>query len=866
METASATGAPSTVGLYSPLDSSRRQIRVLEVLPVKVKSRNLGTAFASFNNDHNEDEKDDDYAGPISAELRTVSLLDKPHYTAISYTWGDPLKEEKLFALPEETASPNVAPNIESTSKGNGDRHYILLNGRHFEVRPNLHDCLIHLWRVFRKSLREQDEGVKLGEKKPFNINDRSAGGSETSSTTLGYPPIVYNTHEGETKPRLVLWVDAICINQDDIPERNDQVLLMGDIYRNATSVISWLGSDPRIVRAFEMGLELANCWYYFRRAVMWKYEWETSGKEDDKQQDVEQQQGATLEEGQQEPENKKEDESDRVRKRDKSSESTSQRTINIATTATPIRPNAFRGELRKLFLRRTKMFWTSRWFLDHLTNLFQFEYWKRVWIAQEVVLANRNSHVFMSGKQAASEGDILELVMCLMELSKPLVEPTGRGNDLSEDGFDIWSTTTEMRFRFLCNLYPLLDLLTIRIKLRAQSFTYVLSLSDARYCSDPHDVVYGMLSMLPPNHGIKPDYSQPVRDAYMDWTLRTMRELGNFELLGWAGTGFYARRPESITPLNLPSWVPDLYNHKGLRNVHGAMPQKSIYNIPSSFSVTDDSLTAENMPFSLTVTPSGGLKVRALRRATIRWKYQIPDSCGSHIAGQHFANFCIEYLLDLQERGKSHPSGLPPLQALFRMTYEPVIFGLETEEKETAIHRMAGCFVCFLLHYIGEKYAFDDQHGRFTKEECEIRAIEAQRIALEAMRLDSTNFPEAYRQAFFPDVDIEKVMGWSKLQDVMENARSLSSTIILEVAAFGNAKRLFATEEGYAGWGPDNTQPGDGIYEIEHCSKMIVFRQRDSDSVPSNIVELLGACYVVGLGDEFDKCREGEYQEFVII
>lgn len=38
------------------------------------------------------------------------------------------------------------------------------------------------------------------------------------------------------------LWVDAICINQRDIIERNQQVTLMGDIYMNANKVFVWLG------------------------------------------------------------------------------------------------------------------------------------------------------------------------------------------------------------------------------------------------------------------------------------------------------------------------------------------------------------------------------------------------------------------------------------------------------------------------------------------------------------------------------------------------------------------------------------------------------------------------------------------------
>lgn len=40
----------------------------------------------------------------------------------------------------------------------------------------------------------------------------------------------------------LVLWVDALCINQQNLGERNHQVELMGKIYLQATEVVIWLG------------------------------------------------------------------------------------------------------------------------------------------------------------------------------------------------------------------------------------------------------------------------------------------------------------------------------------------------------------------------------------------------------------------------------------------------------------------------------------------------------------------------------------------------------------------------------------------------------------------------------------------------
>lgn len=42
----------------------------------------------------------------------------------------------------------------------------------------------------------------------------------------------------------MCLWVDALCINQSDAIERGRQVLRMGDIYRNASETICWLGVE----------------------------------------------------------------------------------------------------------------------------------------------------------------------------------------------------------------------------------------------------------------------------------------------------------------------------------------------------------------------------------------------------------------------------------------------------------------------------------------------------------------------------------------------------------------------------------------------------------------------------------------------
>jgi hypothetical protein len=42
-------------------------------------------------------------------------------------------------------------------------------------------------------------------------------------------------------QPR-VLWVDAICIDQFSVPDKNQQIPIMLEIYSRAAEVILWLG------------------------------------------------------------------------------------------------------------------------------------------------------------------------------------------------------------------------------------------------------------------------------------------------------------------------------------------------------------------------------------------------------------------------------------------------------------------------------------------------------------------------------------------------------------------------------------------------------------------------------------------------
>jgi hypothetical protein len=87
--------------------------------------------------------------------------------------------------------------------------------------------------------------------------------GDENETFTInleGYDwQITENLYEALSAIRLttepiLLWIDAICINPDDIPEKNSQIQRMGDIFESATRVLAWLGKgDVDVSEPFEM-------------------------------------------------------------------------------------------------------------------------------------------------------------------------------------------------------------------------------------------------------------------------------------------------------------------------------------------------------------------------------------------------------------------------------------------------------------------------------------------------------------------------------------------------------------------------------------------------------------------------------------
>lgn len=80
-----------------------------------------------------------------------------------------------------------------------------------------------------------------------------------TTNLEVALRYIRHNYHER------VLWIDAICINQRDIAEKNHQVMQMRAIYLGAKQVLVWLGEEGTAKRA----LKLCTDWKIYGDAAI---------------------------------------------------------------------------------------------------------------------------------------------------------------------------------------------------------------------------------------------------------------------------------------------------------------------------------------------------------------------------------------------------------------------------------------------------------------------------------------------------------------------------------------------------------------------------------------------------------------------
>jgi hypothetical protein len=141
----------------------------------------------------------------------------RPRYEALSYAWGstERMKYIEVQASPEDAAESHayIAATIAWQKFSRNSRHSSFM-----APRPNA----------------------------------RSLAVTHNLAQALPYLQLA-------NRPR-VLWIDALCINQQNLAEKGEQVKKMASIYKSATSVVVWLGpSTKQLVTGLKVIAHLAS-------------------------------------------------------------------------------------------------------------------------------------------------------------------------------------------------------------------------------------------------------------------------------------------------------------------------------------------------------------------------------------------------------------------------------------------------------------------------------------------------------------------------------------------------------------------------------------------------------------------------------
>ena len=384
---------------YSPLPSTDKTIRLLCIPPA----------------DHISD--------PLVCQMRQVSLIDKPEYAALSYTWGAPIFD-----------------------------HHIICDGRRLAITAHLDAAL----RRFR--------------------------------TTTWW----------------TLWVDALCIDQTNIPERNYQVSIMKHIYSQALRTFVYLGEpcpfDEEALKLMVSLTELAQLLRRFSLIELMSM----------KPLDV-----------------------------------TTSRARDAAIRFIELKNAGFPGaRTRTTDLVAAGLPHPQHPAWEAMHSLFSRPWFSRVWIIQEVILSP--TVVVMFGSYQITWKEVTESLHAYSSLGLGLF-PVTRPQDAT------------IKENFINSAMSLSGLAIASHNSQYRSLIKLLRSFRKCHSSDPRDKVYALLGLANDQgvHQMVPvDYAKSVEAVYLECAKFLIRNGDGMEMLLEAGIS--QKGDGNGVKLSVPSWVPN--------------------------------------------------------------------------------------------------------------------------------------------------------------------------------------------------------------------------------------------------------------------------------------------------------------------
>jgi hypothetical protein len=320
------------------------------------------------------------------------------------------------------------------------------------------------------------------------------------TKTTIGANLDAALRHIRKQETEVVLWVDAICINQNDNAEKSSQVRLMALIYKEATEVLVWLGlateSTNAAMDAFnDIGTEAGR--FVFVDTALRLFGKLISPRTWEEKDPVDEQ-----------------------------------------------------GQSLKSFLNKISGKGSSTgvgiFQPSGVADLLTRTWWSRVWVLQEFLMAK--TATFICGHKRVHEANLVLAVDAFFGYSIYL-----SGRDPTRDPHATIYEKTFLEPRpgkragYLLNIRrafrnegtPLMDLMG----------SLYANKKDPVDATDPRDRVFALLGIAEDDMGLQPNYDLTCAEVYIEVT-SAMLQSGDIELLSYC-------RPH-LNNLRVPSWVVD--------------------------------------------------------------------------------------------------------------------------------------------------------------------------------------------------------------------------------------------------------------------------------------------------------------------
>ncbi|RDW77652.1 hypothetical protein BP6252_05705 [Coleophoma cylindrospora] len=326
------------------------------------------------------------------------------------------------------------------------------------------------------------------------------------------------------------LWVDAICINQQDDKERNAQVKLMAHIYSQASRVLVWFGQmDPQSELAFDM-VELsirpsASTFVSVNR----EYFPYAPGK-------------GSIE--------------DILSKLDEDLNKASHDSLALQRRNHAIRLGYNLYDFSKDGHALNEAI------IHTFTPRGRYDWWRRLWVVQEVLCAR--DVWFVCGSRLLALHDIARVLK----------------------GYAYYTSSSKTRSALVSCLDHVLQLEDLRVKYGlswnsspTKSLVHLIKLFEGRECSDARDKIYSLLNLSSFRFArIQPDYRKSTAEVFAVATRSIIAESGSLNSVVWmrCSQKILLRRSKVKC---LPTWVPDFSTWSQAREEFMTEAQQDLYD-----------------------------------------------------------------------------------------------------------------------------------------------------------------------------------------------------------------------------------------------------------------------------------------------